>query len=128
MHLGGCNGCTECSPIDWATFESKAGNTRQELENMASINLAGKNLTDEDCRPVAEIIKSSSVLETLYIGITPYTIPIGESSISAEGAKAIGKALAVNEVLKYLNLDGNEIGYEGAKALASALRVNAVGC
>ena len=34
--------------------------------------------------------------------------------------------VAVNEVLKYLNLDGNEIGYEGAKALASALRVNGV--
>ena len=43
------------------------------------------------------------------------------NSIGAEGAKAIGEALAVNGVLKSINLEYNGLGDEGKGAIRDAV-------
>ena len=44
--------------------------------------------------------------------------------IGAEGGKAIGEALKVNNSLTQIYLDDNNIGVEGVKAIGEALKVN----
>jgi hypothetical protein len=86
-------------------------------DKLTELNLRSKGLGSTEGIVLAELIKFSAVVTTLFLG---------GNSIGVEGAKAIAEALKVNAVLTDLRLDWNNIGAEGAIAIAEALKVNAV--
>ena len=66
----------------------------------------------------------AEALKGIERGVLTYMasyLALGTNRIGPEVAKALGGALAVNEVMTNLNLAGCKIGDEGAKAIGSAL-------
>mgnify|MGYP000894950872 FL=1 len=86
-------------------------------DKLTELNLRSKGLGPTEGIVLAELIKFSAVVNTLYLG---------GNSIGDEGAKAIAEALKVNAVVTTLSLWNNSIGDEGAITIAEALKVNAV--
>ncbi|KAG0367076.1 hypothetical protein BGX24_003408, partial [Mortierella sp. AD032] len=68
-----------------------------------------------ECEPLAEALKTNSILTTLNLKF---------KSIRSDGAKALAEALKTNSTLTTLDLQSNKIGDDGAKALAEALKTN----
>ena len=62
--------------------------------------------------------------EALKVNNSLTQIYLPWNEIGAEGGKAIGEALKVNTSLTEISLEGNEIGDEGGNAIGEALKVN----
>ena len=86
---------------------------------LKSANLGLNDIGDEGAVAISAALENNTALtelnlEAKYDGV----------KISATGAQAIAKMLAVNRALKSANLAENEIGDEGAVAISAALEVN----
>ena len=78
-------------------------NKKTKIESWDLLSRQGINV--EVAKVLAEYVSGSGVLTDLNLF---------DNKIGPEGGVAIGKALAVNEVLKTLRLGSNKIGDEGA--------------
>ena len=79
------------------------------------LDLSNKQIGDEDARKLADKLKNTQTLQTLYLT---------NNQIGPASAQALGAALQVNCTLQWLHLWDNQIGDAGAQALGAALQVN----
>lgn len=106
------------------------------------IRLGGKSLLDSDLDVLIDVLRESTVLETLYLWGNRITLVDGRlanalahnrtvtalrldhNRIGVEGARQLASVLKVNRTLQTLGLGINQIGHEGARCLAEALPMN----
>ena len=79
---------------------------------------------DEGCTGAEALASALRVNATRPPVLTK--LNLANNAIGPQGAKAIGKALEVNEVLTHIDVGANQIREQGAAAIAEALRGNAV--
>ena len=78
------------------------------------INLDTNGLTAAGMVPIAAAIGGGNAPHLEEVGV-------GSNELGAEGARALGAALATCPKLKTINVDSNQLGDEGVAALAEAL-------
>ncbi|KAL0242519.1 hypothetical protein GEMRC1_005082 [Eukaryota sp. GEM-RC1] len=93
------------------------------LNNSSSLFPRLKQLEVEVARRNTSL--SMLLIEALKTNTTVTSVDLEDSSIGAEGAKALAEALKVNASITSVSLAENSIGDEGVSALAEALKVNA---
>jgi aryl-alcohol dehydrogenase-like predicted oxidoreductase/Ran GTPase-activating protein (RanGAP) involved in mRNA processing and transport len=116
--------------------------------------LCGNGLSAGDIAPLADLVRSGTVLEALYLSVNRLgdlgaqwlaaaleadrslrTLSLSSNGIGPEGARALARAIQGHRCLRVLELGyepstrvlgerGNQIGDEGAAALAEALPGN----
>ena len=85
---------------------------------LKSANLGWNDIGDEGAVAISAALENNNTLTKLDLEATLWKTRI---QISARGAEAIAKMLAVNGVLTSLSLCHNRIGSYGAKAIAESL-------
>lgn len=90
---------------------------------LVGLELCRCHINDEICDLLADMLRSNRSLRQLNIG---------ENAIGSNGLRALARSLEVNDVLKFLGLQGNpllrrdggETSHEGVSALADMVAVN----